>query len=92
MDFAYTEHSLALQAQLRAFYSEHIIPRWREWQTAIKRDNICEPDFVQELRAKAKSAGLWSLVLPDLADDEPGTRLSNLEYAPLAEYMGRYHG
>lgn len=92
MDFAYSKQSLALQEQLRAFYSEHIIPRWRQWQTAIKRDDIREPDFVQELRNKARDAGLWNLALPDLADDEPGTRLSNLEYAPLAEYMGRYHG
>ena len=92
MEFAYSEQSLALQAQLRAFYDEHIIPRWREWQIATKRDNVLEPHFVQELRAKAKSAGLWNLALPDLAEDEPGTRLSNLEFAPLAEYMGRYHG
>ncbi len=92
MDFGYSEQSLTLQAQFRAFYDEHIIPRWREWQVAIKRDNVLEPGLVQELRAKAKSAGLWNLALPDLQDDEPGTRLSNLEYAPLAEYMGRYHG
>ena len=42
-----------------------------------------------ELQQKARAAGLWNLGLPELADDEPGTRLSNLEYAPLAEIMGR---
>ncbi len=92
MNFSYSEESLALQAQLHAFYDEHIIPRWRDWQIAIKRDNVREPDFVKELRVKAREAGLWNLALPDLKEDEPGTRLSNLDYAPLAEYMGRYNG
>jgi acyl-CoA dehydrogenase len=92
MNFEYSERSLALQERLKGFYASHIVPRWREWQSAVRRDGILEPDFVPELRALAKSEGLWNLALPDLADDEPGTRLSNLEYAPLAEYMGRYHG
>ena len=42
-----------------------------------------------DLQRKARAAGLWNLGLPELGDDEPGTRLSNLEYAPLAEIMGR---
>ena len=92
MDFSYSEQSMALQAQLRTFYEEHIIPRWREWQTSIKRQEVLEPDFIPGLRALAKSEGLWNMALPDLADEDPGTRLSNLEYAPLAEYMGRFHG
>jgi acyl-CoA dehydrogenase len=44
---------------------------------------------VEDLKAIAKSEGLWNLFLPALRDDEPGTRLTNLEYAPLAEIMGR---
>ncbi len=92
MDFAYSKQSLALQEQFRAFYQQNIIPRWREWQTAIKREDIREPGFVKDLRAKAKSEGLWNLALADLTEDQPGTRLSNLEFAPLAEYIGRYHG
>ena len=47
------------------------------------------PPFMAELQQKARAAGLWNLGLPELAGDEPGTRLSNLEYAPLAEIMGR---
>lgn len=92
MEFAYSQQSLELQARLKAFYQAHIIPRWREWQEAIKRQGVLEPDFVAELRAMAKNEGLWNLAVPNLRDDDPGTRLSNLEYAPLAEYMGRYHG
>lgn len=92
MNFSYSENSLALQEQLRAFYQRHVIPRWREWQTAVKQQGILEPAFVPELRSLAKQEGLWNLALPDLQEEEPGTRLSNLDYAPLAEYMGRYHG
>ena len=92
MDFSYSKQSLELQAQFHAFYDRHIIPCWREWQTATKRQDILEPAFVKELRALAKADGLWNLALPDLTDDEPGTRLTNLEFAPLAEYMGRFHG
>jgi acyl-CoA dehydrogenase len=44
---------------------------------------------MDELQQKARAAGLWNLGLPELGTDEPGTRLSNLEYAPLAEIMGR---
>jgi acyl-CoA dehydrogenase len=92
MDFDYSQNSLELQARLKDFYARHIIPRWRQWQASIKRDNVPEPAFVDELRALAKAEGLWNLALPDLAEDEPGTRLSNLEFAPLAEYMGRFLG
>jgi hypothetical protein len=41
------------------------------------------------LKERAKAEGLWNLFLPGLREDEPGTRLSNLEYAPLAEMMDR---
>lgn len=69
-----------------AWCRDNIIPHWREWQAAVKRADVPEPEFVPGLRALAKSQGLWNLALPDLADDAPGTRLSNLGYAPLAEY------
>mgnify|MGYP001812098822 CR=1 FL=1 len=53
MDFEYTQHSLELQARLKEFYARHIIPRWRQWQASIKRDNVPEHAFVDELRALA---------------------------------------
>src|SRR5690606_30022058 len=45
--------------------------------------------FMDDLKALARAEGLWNLFLPSLGDDEPGMGLSNLEYAPLAEIMGR---
>jgi len=47
------------------------------------------PPFLQDLKDLARSEGLWNLCLPALREDEPGTRLSNLDYAPLAQAMGR---
>ncbi len=57
---------------------------WRRREAAA-----CRVSFMADLKALAHSEGLWNLFLPGLRDDEPGTRLSNLEYAPLAEIMGR---
>ena len=45
-------------------------------------------NFMADLRELAKSEGLWNMFLPHLKDGEPGTRLTNMEYAPLAEIMG----
>ena len=47
------------------------------------------PPFIDDLKAKARAQGLWNLFLPGLKPDEPGTQMSNLDYAPCAEIMGR---
>ncbi|GAB4351216.1 MAG: acyl-CoA dehydrogenase family protein [Gammaproteobacteria bacterium] len=88
MDFAYTPKVEALRRQVRDFMDDHIVPRIGEWHREVKRGNF-PPPFMEDLKALARSEGLWNLFLPALGDDEPGTRLSNLEYAPLAEIMGR---
>lgn len=88
MNFAYSEKVRGLQRQLTEFMDAHIMPRLREWNTQT-RSGTPYPDFMDELKALAREQGLWNLFLPALADDEPGQRLSNLEYAPLAEIMGR---
>ena len=90
MDFEHSETSQAIQARLRAFMAEHVAPRDAEWTKIVEQDGIFPPPFIEDLKAKARAAGLWNLFLPHLKDDEPGTRLSNLDYAPCAEIMGRY--
>jgi acyl-CoA dehydrogenase len=88
MDFDLSARSEHWRQRLQSFFDQELLPRHRAWveHTATKRE---EPPFMEELQQKARSAGLWNLGLPELGDDEPGTRLSNLEYAPLAEIMGR---
>ena len=64
------------------------MPANRDWME-IARQGRFPTEIVEPLKEEAKAQGLWNLFLPSLRDDEPGTRLGNCEYAPLAEIMGR---
>lgn len=88
MDFAFSETALEWQRRLRDFMDAHIVPRQAEWAREVAAGRY-PPSFLADLKALAKSEGLWNLFLPGLRPHEPGTRLSNLDYAPLAEIMGR---
>lgn len=88
MDFAYSERVEQLRARLLAFMDEHIYPNEPVYnrQLAEAADRWQPVPIVEELKPKAKAAGLWNLFLPE---SEHGAGLTNLEYAPLAEIMGR---
>src|SRR6201747_1094611 len=88
MDFEPSDRSEQWRQRLQAFFDQEVLPRHRAWleHTASSSE---PPPFMAGLQARARAAGLWNPGLPELAEDEPGTRLSNLEYAPLAEIMGR---
>ncbi|MCX7171371.1 MAG: acyl-CoA dehydrogenase family protein [Proteobacteria bacterium] len=88
MDFAYTPKVEALRSRVRNFMDDHILPRVRQYNEEV-HGGIYPVSFMEDLKALARSEGLWNLFLPHLKEDEPGTRLTNLEYAPLAEIMGR---
>jgi len=90
MHFAYSPRVEALRQQLRAFMDEYIVPRVGAWQMEVAA-GAYPVSFMEDLKALARSEGLWNLFLPSLGKDEPGMGLSNLEYAPLAEIMGRVH-
>ncbi len=88
MDFQYSDKTLAMIERLEAFMASHILPVNQAFhETAAK--GVYPLDILEPLKAKAYEEGLWNLFMPELGDDDPGTRLSNLEYAPLAEIMGR---
>jgi len=88
MDFRHTPKVEALQGRVRAFMDQHVVPRIGAWNEEVER-GIYPVSFMADLKALARDEGLWNLFLPDLRAGEPGTRLTNLEYAPLAEIMGR---
>jgi len=88
MDFELSPRADAWRGKLQAFFDKEVLPRHRAWVEHVAVSSEA-PSFMAELQAKARAAGLWNLGLPELAPDEPGTQLSNLEYAPLAEIMGR---
>lgn len=88
MDFGYTTKVEDLRSRVRNFMDLHILPRVRQYNDEIHA-GIFPVSFMEDLKTLAKSEGLWNLFLPHLAEGEPGTGLSNIEYAPLAEIMGR---
>ncbi len=88
MHFSHSAKVEALRKQLSAFMEDRIVPRLADWRDDVERGTY-PVSFIEELKTAARAAGLWNLFLPGLCDDEPGTRLTNLEYAPLAEIMGR---
>ena len=90
MDFGYSQRTEELRARLRRFLDDYVVPAMPHWQREVDAGSR-HPTVIEELKALAQSEGLWNLFLPGLGADEPGTRLSNLEYAPLAEIMGRVH-
>src|SRR6266404_1569077 len=86
MNFAFSEKTTSLQRRLQAFLDEHIYPNEQRYEAEIERNRWQPTQIVEELKPKARAAGLWNLFLPD---DENGAGLTNLEYAPLCELMGR---
>jgi acyl-CoA dehydrogenase len=88
MDFEPSDKCKAIQSQLERFMDEYIYPNERVYQqqTEASDDPHAEPAVMMEIRAKAKAIGLWNLFLPDA---EYGAGLSNLDYTPLCEVMGR---
>ncbi len=88
MDFEFSDKTNALRAELRSFMDQYVLPYHKEF-VKESHEGAYVLSFMDDLKALAKDAGLWNLFLPSLKDDEPGQGLSNLEYAPLAEIMGR---
>lgn len=90
MNFEYSEKSIALQEKLKAFIAENLLPIEKEVETFVHNPQNAWKKWpgLEALKQKAKGAGLWNLFLPT-AYGELSSGLTNLEYAPLAEIMGR---
>lgn len=86
MNFDYSDKVKGLQERLRAFMDEHIYPNEKRNYQEIENNRWAPTRIIEELKPKARAAGLWNLFLPD---DDQGAGLTNLEYAPLCEVMGR---
>jgi acyl-CoA dehydrogenase len=86
MDFQHSPRVKELQSKLLAFMDEHIYPNENVFEEQIRQDRWRPAPVIEELKRKAKAEGLWNLFLPDA---KYGAGLTNLEYAPLCEIMGR---
>jgi acyl-CoA dehydrogenase len=93
MDFAYSDKVKDLQKRVGAFMEQHIYPNEARFHDEVeenrRKGNPWVPTKVmEELKEKGRAAGLWNLFLPE---SKYGAGLTNLEYAPLCEIMGRSH-
>jgi acyl-CoA dehydrogenase len=87
MNFEYSDKVKHLQQRLSAFMDEHVYPNEKIFYKQIDEGDRWQPTaIIEELKPKARAAGLWNLFLPE---NPYGEGLSNLEYAPLCEIMGR---
>jgi acyl-CoA dehydrogenase len=87
--FEPSARSQELRQRLQAFFDRHIIPNEALFHEQIARERWQVPAIVEELKVKARAEGLWNLFLPE---SSRGAGLTNLEYAPLCEVMGRSPG
>src|SRR5260370_42413057 len=88
MDFELSTKTRGLQHRLRIFMDAHVYRNEHRFHEELERERWKPTRTIEELKSKACSEGLWNLFLPG---DENGAGLTNLEYAPLCEIMGRSH-
>src|SRR6478752_1824900 len=86
MRFEFSDKTVQLQARLTAFMNEHVYPNEGLYYQQVAEDRWRPVPIIEQLKPKARTAGLWNLFLPA---SEHGAGLTNLEYAPLCEIMGR---
>ncbi|MGH9672977.1 MAG: acyl-CoA dehydrogenase family protein [Bryobacteraceae bacterium] len=85
MNFEFSARTLDLRQKLEAFMNANILPHERLYEEQVRAARWQPVPLIEELKPKARAAGLWNLFLPG----EEGAGLTNLEYAPLCEIMGR---
>ncbi|GAX90365.1 acyl-CoA dehydrogenase [Effusibacillus lacus] len=91
MNFDYTDKVKKLRAQLIEFMNEVVYPNEKVYEQQVNEAPnrwAVVPPIMEEMKRQARAAGLWNLFLPE---SEYGAGLTNLEYAPLCEIMGRSH-
>jgi acyl-CoA dehydrogenase len=90
MDFEPSERCTEFKDRLTAFMDEHVYPAEEVYERQLREagDPHHQPQVMEELKAGAREAGVWNMFLPDA---ELGAGLSNSDYAPLAEILGRSH-
>jgi acyl-CoA dehydrogenase len=86
MHFEFSDKVKGLQRRLQSFMDEHVYPNEKKYHEQIEQNRWQPAPIIEELKPKARAAGLWNLFLPESGH---GAGLTNLEYAPLCEIMGR---
>ncbi|MEJ6788336.1 acyl-CoA dehydrogenase family protein [Brevundimonas sp. BR2-1] len=86
MEFRHSDRALHWQERVGRFLEDHVLPREEEYRAQVRENPRRQPPAMEEMKARAREAGLWNMFLPG----DHGAGLTNLEYAPLAELMGRH--
>lgn len=91
MNFDYSNKAKQLKSQLEAFMDQHIYPNETIYSEQLNslENRFSTPPIMHQLKAEAKAAGLWNLFIPPSLSEFGGQSLSNVDYAVLAEVMGR---
>jgi acyl-CoA dehydrogenase len=90
MPYQFSDEGLEVHGRVERFLQQYIYPNEERYYAQLEEVGPAGyPPVLDELKAKAMGQGLWNLFLPDLAPDHVGTRLSNLDYAPVSELLGR---
>jgi acyl-CoA dehydrogenase len=93
MDFEFSERCQELRERLLAFMDEHVYPAESVYEEQLRASGHphSHPPVMEELKDRARELGLWNLFLPEPTEGVDAPGLSNVDYAPLAEIMGRSH-
>jgi acyl-CoA dehydrogenase len=88
VNFVFSDKVKDLQRRVQSFMDEHVYPNEQRFHDEVEANRWLPTTIIEELKPKARATGLWNLFLPD---NEHGAGLTNFEYAPLCEIMGRSH-
>ncbi len=90
MPYEFTKEGLAVQEEVKRFMADHIYRNEEEYfRQYHEGGDHSYPPILDDLKAEAKKRGLWNLFLPHLREGDPGTKLSNVDYAPVSEELGK---
>jgi acyl-CoA dehydrogenase len=86
----FSENGRAALAEVKQFMVDHVYPNEQEYREQLEQVGPTGyPPIMDKLKAAARERGLWNLFLPHLESGHPGTKLSNLDYAPISEELGK---
>jgi len=89
MPYQFSPQAERVLADVIEFMDDHIYPHEAEYERQSAEAGNGDPPLLDKLKAAARERGLWNMFLPHLAPDAPGTKLSNLDYAPVSEELGK---
>jgi acyl-CoA dehydrogenase len=89
MPYKFSPQAEQILADVIAFMDDHVYPNEAVFEREAEESGDGDPPVLEKLKAAARERGLWNLFLPHLAPDAPGTKLSNLDYAPVSEELGK---